>query len=44
MYEREEEVHVKREVESRRKRLGAKGPEEIKREVGREVYGSSKVR
>ena len=43
IYEREEENHVKREVESRRKRLGAKGPEEIKREVGREVYVGSKV-
>ncbi|VDB87360.1 unnamed protein product [Peniophora sp. CBMAI 1063] len=43
IYEREEETLVKREIESRRKRLGAKGPEEIKREVGREVYGTSKL-
>ncbi|KZV61771.1 TPR-like protein [Peniophora sp. CONT] len=43
IYEREEDNLVKREVESRRKRLGAKGPEEIKREVGREVYGTSKL-
>jgi superkiller protein 3 len=32
-----------KEVEKRRQRLGAAGPEAVKREVGREVWGSSKV-
>lgn len=32
-----------KEVEKRRQRLGAAGPEAVKREVGKEVWGSSKV-
>ncbi|KAH8093923.1 TPR-like protein [Cristinia sonorae] len=43
IYEREEEAAIKNEVERRRTRLGAAGPEQIKREVGREVWGSSKL-
>ena len=39
----EEEVFTK-EVVKRRTRLGAAGPEAVKREVGKEVWGSSRVR
>jgi superkiller protein 3 len=42
--EKDEEEVVKREVEKRRMRLGASGPEKLKKEVGREVWGGSKVR
>lgn len=42
--EKEEQLAVKNEVEKRRTRLGAAGPEQIRKDVGREVWGSSKVR
>ena len=41
--EKEEQLTVKSEVERRRTRLGAAGPEQIRKDVGREVWGSSKV-
>ena len=41
--EKEEQLTVKNEVERRRTRLGAAGPEQIRKDVGREVWGSSKV-
>jgi superkiller protein 3 len=44
LMEKEEGDRIKRDVDSRRKRLNAAGPEEVKREVGREVYSISKVR
>ncbi|KAI0063698.1 superkiller protein 3 SKI3 [Artomyces pyxidatus] len=43
LVEREEEDHIKREVDNRRKRLNAGSPEDIRREVGREVYSISKL-
>lgn len=39
----QEEETLKKEVEKRRTRLGAAGPEIIKREVGREIWNASKV-
>ncbi|KAK7692824.1 hypothetical protein QCA50_004459 [Cerrena zonata] len=41
--EQEEEDTMKNEFERRRTRLNAGGPEHIKREIGREVWGSSKL-
>ncbi|KAI0027005.1 TPR-like protein [Vararia minispora EC-137] len=41
--EKSEEDTVRREVDNRRKRLNAAGPEEVKREVWREVYSESKL-
>ncbi|KAF8070280.1 TPR-like protein [Lyophyllum atratum] len=38
-----EEETIKKEVEKRRTRLGAAGPELVKKEVGREVWGTSKI-
>lgn len=43
MTEKDEEETLKKEVDKRRMRLGAAGPEELKKEVGREVWGSSQV-
>ncbi|KAA1474268.1 superkiller protein 3 [Dentipellis sp. KUC8613] len=43
LIEREEKETIEREVSKRRTRLNAAGPEEIKREVGREVYGASRL-
>ncbi|TDL26128.1 TPR-like protein [Rickenella mellea] len=41
--EKEETSIFLREVDKRRMRLGASGPEEIKKEVGREIWSSSKL-
>jgi len=41
--EKDEDETVKKEIDKRRTRLGAFGLEELKREVGREVWGASKV-
>jgi superkiller protein 3 len=41
--EKDEEENLKREIDKRKTRLGAAGPEELKKEVGREVWGTSKV-
>ncbi|CAL1707991.1 unnamed protein product [Somion occarium] len=41
--EKDEEDTIKNEIARRRTRLGASGPEQLKREVGREVWGSSKL-
>ena len=41
--EKDEEEMIKKEVDKRRMRLGASGPEQLRREVGREVRGVSKV-
>ena len=38
----EEEI-FKKEFDRRRTRLGVSGPEELKKEIGREVWGPSKV-
>lgn len=43
LHEADEADTIKREVEKRRTRLGASGPEQLKREVGREVWESSPV-
>lgn len=39
-----EEETLKKEVDKRRMRLGAAGPEQLKQEVGREIWGASRVR
>jgi superkiller protein 3 len=41
--EKDEEEIITREVDKRRMRLGASGPEQLKREVGREVWATSQV-
>ncbi|KAI0322400.1 TPR-like protein [Amylostereum chailletii] len=41
--EKDEQDAMKREVDNRRKRLNAAGPEEIKREVGRELLSVSRI-
>ena len=43
LHEAEETETIKREFEKRRLRLGASGPEQLKKEVGREVWGASPV-
>lgn len=43
LIEKDEDEMVKKEVDKRRMRLGAAGPEELRKDVGREVWGSSKV-
>ncbi|KAI0051258.1 TPR-like protein [Auriscalpium vulgare] len=43
LLEQEEDEYTKRETDNRRKRLNAGSPEEIKREVGREIYSISKL-
>ena len=43
LFEHYEESTITREVAKRRTRLGAAGPEQIQREVGREVMASSRV-
>ena len=43
IYENDERVTIKSEIERRRTRLGAAGPEQIRKEVGREVWSTSKV-
>ncbi|KAI0082004.1 TPR-like protein [Panus rudis PR-1116 ss-1] len=41
--EQHEEETIKNEIAKRRTRLNASGPEQLKREVGREVWGPSKL-
>uniref|UniRef100_D8QCZ7 Superkiller protein 3 n=1 Tax=Schizophyllum commune (strain H4-8 / FGSC 9210) TaxID=578458 RepID=D8QCZ7_SCHCM len=43
LLEQDEAEQLKREVEKRRTRLGAAGPEQLRREVGREIWGTSKL-
>jgi len=43
LLETQEEDTMKKEVEKRRTRLGAGGPEIIKNEVGREIWSASMV-
>ena len=43
LLETHEEETMKKEVEKRRTRLGAGGPEIIRNEVGREIWSASKV-
>lgn len=43
IFERNEQSAFDKEVQKRRMRLGAAGPEQIKRDVGREIWGSSRV-
>lgn len=42
--EKDEDEILKKEVDKRRTRLGAAGPEQIKKEVGREIWSTSRVR
>lgn len=42
--ERHEEAVFNKEVANRRMRIGAAGPEQIKKEVGREIWRKSRVR
>lgn len=44
LYEAEENGTIEKEVQKRRTRLGAAGPEQVKREVAREFLGPSQVR
>ncbi|KIK67005.1 hypothetical protein GYMLUDRAFT_37036 [Collybiopsis luxurians FD-317 M1] len=41
--ERDEEIYFKREFEKRRTRLNAGSPDQIRREIGCEVWGSSRL-
>jgi superkiller protein 3 len=43
LVEKDEDETFKRELDKRRLRLNALGPEELKKEVEREVWGTSKV-
>ncbi|KAL1743133.1 hypothetical protein HDZ31DRAFT_83630 [Schizophyllum fasciatum] len=43
LLEQDEADYLRREVEKRRTRLGAAGPEELKKEVGREIWSTSKL-
>ncbi|KAG5646300.1 hypothetical protein DXG03_003897 [Asterophora parasitica] len=43
LVETQEDETMKKEVEKRRTRLGAAGPEVIRKEVGREIWGASKL-
>ncbi|TFY78330.1 hypothetical protein EWM64_g5681 [Hericium alpestre] len=43
LLEKDEQETIEQEMKKRRTRLNAGGPEEIKREVGREVYSASKL-
>lgn len=44
LHEQEEEEMIRKEIAKRRTRLGAAGPEELQKEVNREILGSSRVR
>lgn len=44
LIEKEEDEGLKKEVDKRRMRLGAAGPEQLKKDVGREIWGKSQVR
>jgi len=41
--EQDEDETVKKEISKRRTRVSAPGLEELKKEVGREIWGASKV-
>jgi len=41
--EKDEDEALKREVDKRRMRLGAAGPEQLKKEVGREIWSTSRL-
>jgi superkiller protein 3 len=41
--EQDEDETVKKEISKRRTRMNAPGLEELKKEVGREIWGASKV-
>ncbi|KAJ3841697.1 TPR-like protein [Lentinula raphanica] len=41
--ERDEDIYVKKEFEKRRTRLNAGPPEQIRKEIGREVWGNSRL-
>lgn len=43
LLEKDEAEYLTREIDKRRTRLGAAGPEQLRKEVGREVWGSSKL-
>lgn len=43
IHEKDEENNYNREVDARRKRLDAAGPEEVRKEVVREIWSVSKV-
>ncbi|KAI3608067.1 antiviral protein [Moniliophthora roreri] len=43
LIEKQEETYVKKEFEKRRTRLGAGSPDKIRKEIGREVWGSSRL-
>ena len=43
IFEAHEGATFEREVDNRRKRLGAPGPEQVKKEVTREIWGKSRV-
>lgn len=42
--EKQEDQHLRKEVEKRRTRLGSSGLEALKKEVGMEIWGTSRVR
>lgn len=42
--EKEESEVLEKEVNKRRQRLGSAGPEELRKQVGLEIWGSSEVR
>ena len=44
LLETHEEEYLKKEVEKRRTRLGAPGPEQLEKDIGKEVWGTSRVR
>ncbi|KAI0915649.1 hypothetical protein AcW1_003803 [Taiwanofungus camphoratus] len=43
LHEQEEEEMIRKEIAKRRTRLGAAGPEELQKEVNREILGSSRL-
>jgi hypothetical protein len=44
LLEEDETESMKKEVDKRRTRLGAPGQEQLKKEVGSEIWGTSRVR
>jgi superkiller protein 3 len=43
LVEKQEKTYINKEIERRRTRLGAGSPDQIKKEVGREVSGKSQA-
>ncbi|KAL4253450.1 hypothetical protein ABKN59_002079 [Abortiporus biennis] len=43
IFEKDESETMKKEIDKRRQRLGAAGPEQIRRDVSKEIMGSSKL-